>query len=85
MTNIGIIGHGFVGKGVEHAFKNNNTISIYDKFKETLSLKEVADRSEFLFVAVPISTRSLNVCCRVYPEDVVMRAEMRHSRSPSAR
>lgn len=51
-NSIGIIGHGFVGKALEYGFKNG-PIFIFDKFKETLSLDEVCEKSEFIFICVP--------------------------------
>lgn len=53
MSNIGIIGHGYVGQAVEYGFKENNNIFIYDKFKETDSLKKVIKNSEFIFICLP--------------------------------
>ena len=49
---IGIIGYGIVGQAVEYGFKGED-IHIYDKFKNYLSLPEVCEKSEFIFVAVP--------------------------------
>lgn len=49
---IGIIGYGIVGQAVEYGFKGED-IHIYDKFKDYLSLDEVCEKSEFLFLAVP--------------------------------
>jgi len=53
MTSIGIIGHGIVGTAIEHTFKDQHTLRIYDKFKNEGTLKDVAENSEFIFVAVP--------------------------------
>lgn len=50
--NLGIVGHGIVGSAVEYGFQNEN-IFIYDKFKPTLSLEEVAKKSDIIFVCVP--------------------------------
>lgn len=49
---IGIIGYGIVGQAVEYGFKGED-IYIYDKFKNYLSLPEVCQKSEFIFVSVP--------------------------------
>ena len=53
---IGIIGHGFVGKAVEFGFKGDD-IFIYDKFKDLMSLKDVCQKSEFIFICVPTPMR----------------------------
>lgn len=49
---IGIVGYGIVGQALEYGFKKE-PIFIYDKFKDFLSLKEVCEKSEFIFVCVP--------------------------------
>lgn len=49
---IGIIGFGIVGQAIEYGFRGED-IYIYDKFKGYLTLKEVCDKSEFIFVSVP--------------------------------
>lgn len=49
---IGIIGYGIVGQAVEYGFKNE-PIFIYDKYKDFLTLEEVCQRGEFIFLAVP--------------------------------
>lgn len=53
MANIGIIGHGIVGKAVEHGFKENNKILAHDKYQNLSSLKEVVENSEFIFICLP--------------------------------
>jgi len=51
---IGIVGYGFVGKAVKYGFENNHAIFIYDRYmSQTLSLKEVCERSEIIFVCLP--------------------------------
>lgn len=55
--NLGIVGHGIVGSAVAHGFQDEN-IFIYDKFKETLSLEEVAKSSDFIFICVPTPIKS---------------------------
>ncbi len=53
-TTLGIIGYGFVGKAVEHGFRDeNHEILIHDKFKPSQGLEKVAAESDFLFVCVP--------------------------------
>lgn len=55
--NIGIVGYGFVGQAVAGGFNKasngKDTIRWYDKYKESLPLQEVIDKSEFVFVALP--------------------------------
>jgi len=64
MANIGIIGYGIVGKSVDYGFRRDNeNIIFYDKFKkednikgirrECLPLKDVVEKSEFIFVCLP--------------------------------
>ncbi|HEX8923801.1 MAG TPA: nucleotide sugar dehydrogenase [Patescibacteria group bacterium] len=53
MTNIGVIGHGFVGKAVEYGFSPKNKVFVYDKYQETLPVNEVVENSEFIFICVP--------------------------------
>lgn len=55
--NLGIIGYGFVGQAVANGFniasRGKDTIRYYDKYKDTLSLKEVVTKSEFIFICLP--------------------------------
>lgn len=55
--NIGIIGYGFVGQAIANGFKvaskGKDKILWYDKFKDGSTLKEVTDKSEFIFVCLP--------------------------------
>lgn len=52
--NIGIIGYGIVGEGVEHALAPAaDSVRIYDKYKEHDTLEETVRNSTFLFVCVP--------------------------------
>jgi len=54
MSDIGIIGHGIVGKAVEYGFKEgDNNIRWHDKLKKSASLESVVDSSEFIFVCLP--------------------------------
>lgn len=59
--NLGIIGYGFVGQAVANGFNvssnSKDHISYYDKFKDSLPLKEVIDKSEFIFVCLPTPMR----------------------------
>lgn len=55
--NIGIIGYGYVGQAVAQGFtkisNGKDIIRFYDKYKESLPLQEVIEKSEFIFVALP--------------------------------
>jgi len=54
MSNIGIIGYGFVGQAVEYGFKGEgNNIKWYDKYKPSDSLNSVVDFAEFIFICLP--------------------------------
>lgn len=56
-VNIGIIGYGFVGQAVANGFNvassGKDTIRFYDKYKESESLEDVINKSEFIFVCLP--------------------------------
>lgn len=56
-ANIGIIGYGIVGQAIAYGFSkashSRDVIRYYDKYKDTLSLAEVVEKSEFIFVALP--------------------------------
>ncbi len=49
---IGIIGYGIVGQAVEYGFSKEE-IHVYDKFKPSESLKEVVQKSDYIFVCLP--------------------------------
>lgn len=55
--NLGIVGYGFVGQAVANGFnvasEGKDTIRFYDKYKDTLSLEEVVNKSEFIFICLP--------------------------------
>lgn len=55
--NLGIVGYGFVGQAVANGFNvassGKDTIRYYDKYKDTLSLEDVLNKSEFIFVCLP--------------------------------
>lgn len=54
MAKIGIIGYGFVGQAANFGFKRkNNQIFIHDKFKSSLALKDVALKSDYIFICLP--------------------------------
>ena len=48
---IGIIGLGVVGTAVKEGFKEHE-IFTYDKFKDSDTIEEVANKSELIFVSV---------------------------------
>ncbi len=55
--NLGVIGYGFVGQAVANGFnvasEGKDTIRYYDKFKESIPLKEVIEKSDFIFICLP--------------------------------
>ena len=55
MSNIGILGNGFVGSAISSGFGLHAKIRIYDKDpnKSTHTLSEVVNQSDFIFVSVP--------------------------------
>ena len=55
MSNIGILGNGFVGSAISSGFGLHAKIRIYDKDpnKSTHNLSEVVNQSDFIFVSVP--------------------------------
>jgi len=62
MSTLGIIGHGYVGKSVEYGFNGydkekglepKHQIVLYDKYKKIGSLKEISEKSEFIFACLP--------------------------------
>jgi len=74
MSDIGIIGHGFVGKAIEHGFKHpddvGHTVRIYDKFKNIDTLEDVIDNSEVIFVCLPtpFNEDTLEIDLSIYDE-----------------
>ena len=57
MSNIGIVGHGFVGQAVEYGFKGchdvGHNVVIYDKYKYDTPLQNVIDDCNVIFVCLP--------------------------------
>lgn len=55
--NLGVIGYGFVGQAVANGFNvasgGKDTIRYYDKFKDSTPLKEVIEKSDFIFICLP--------------------------------
>lgn len=54
---IGVIGYGFVGQALANGFKvasgGKDTILWYDKYKDSTSLEDTINKSEFIFVCLP--------------------------------
>lgn len=61
-ARIGIIGYGIVGQAVQYGFSNEE-IHIYDKYKESETLKETIENSDYIFVCLPtpIKTEQLGI------------------------
>src|SRR5262245_20001791 len=49
---LGTLGHGIVGLALSTGFKSEE-IHIYDKYKESETLEDVVEKSDFLFVCLP--------------------------------
>lgn len=49
---IGIIGYGMVGQAVAYGFSNSE-VHIYDKFKDSKPLKDVVEKSDYIFICLP--------------------------------
>lgn len=57
-AKLGIIGYGIVGQALAYGFsqpeiKDKYEIKYYDKYKDTDTLEEVVEGSEFIFIALP--------------------------------
>lgn len=60
---IGIIGYGIVGQALAYGFSRNHTnskykILFYDKYKKSIPLNEVVQKSEFIFICLPTPMKS---------------------------
>jgi len=69
VANLGIIGYGIVGKAVEHTFKDNN-ILYYDKFIKSTPLKEVVEKSEFIFICLPTPFKNDKIDLSIIDENL---------------
>lgn len=69
MANIGIIGYGIVGKAVHHAFKDNNVL-YYDKYIKSTPLKEVVEKSEFIFICLPTPFKNDKIDLSIIDENL---------------
>ena len=61
MTQIGIIGQGFVGNAIKEAFKDKFKVLTYDKYissKSNATLEEIVDQCEIIFSCVPTPMNS---------------------------
>jgi len=87
MANIGIVGYGIVGKAVDYGFRRDNeNIIFYDKFKkedfikglrrECLPLKDVVEKSEFIFVCLPTPFNSKGIDLTIMDENIKEVAEL---------
>lgn len=56
-AKIGIIGYGIVGQAVAYGFSNQE-IHIYDKYKPSEPLKEVVEKSDYIFICLPTPIKS---------------------------
>lgn len=56
-VRIGIVGFGIVGQAVEYGFSNQE-IHIYDKYKKSEKLDEVAKKSDYIFICLPTPIRA---------------------------
>ncbi|MBI4154963.1 UDP-glucose/GDP-mannose dehydrogenase family protein [Candidatus Woesearchaeota archaeon] len=70
MANIGIIGYGIVGQAIEHAFKDQNSILFYDKFKPSTPLKEVVEKSKFVFICLPTPFKNDKIDLSIIDENL---------------
>jgi len=68
--NVGIVGHGFVGKALDFGFKDNHNLFIYDKFKDLMSLEEVLEKSDVIFFCLPtpFDEDSMHIDLTIYDE-----------------
>lgn len=60
-ADIGIVGYGVVGQALAHGFdvtsNHSDRIRYFDKYKKSLPLGEVIDKSEIIFVCLPTPIR----------------------------
>lgn len=71
-ATVGVVGHGYVGKAIEHFFKKSCNVIIHDKAKpELATLTEVLKNAEIIFIAVPTPMRSNGSCHTGIVESVI--------------
>jgi len=74
MSNIGIIGHGFVGQAVEYGFNKchdvGHKITIYDKYKYNYPLQDIVDSCNVIFMCLPtpFNEEKLEIDLSIYDE-----------------
>jgi len=69
--DIGIVGHGFVGKALEFGFKDTHTLYINDKFKkDSLPLEDVLKKSKVIFFCLPtpFDEETMHIDLTIYDE-----------------
>lgn len=73
--DIGIIGHGFVGKALEFGFKDDHKLFIHDKFKNLSSFEEVMEKSEVIFFCLPtpFNEETMHIDLTIY-DDIIKEA-----------
>lgn len=67
--NLGIIGYGIVGQAVAYGF-NNHSVVYYDKYKPSLSLEEVVEKSDIIFVCLPTPYKGNRIDLAIIEESV---------------
>jgi len=71
MSDIGIIGYGFVGKAIANGFNTEkNNIKFYDKYVPSDSLKDVVESSEFIFICLPTPSKPDRIDLSIIDENL---------------
>ena len=86
--NVGIVGQGFVGSAIKEGLKNFHDVLTYDKDPTksmTVSLEQVVNNSEIIFVCVPTPMRPSGQCDTRILEDVVYEINEIASKSKSSK
>jgi UDPglucose 6-dehydrogenase len=70
---VGIVGNGFVGNALYENFKNFVEVEVHDLVteKSTVSLQELVDFADVIFVCVPTPSNTDGSCNTIYVENVV--------------
>ena len=74
MSNIGIVGHGFVGQAVEYGFKKchdvGHNVVIYDKYKYDTAFQNIIDSCNIIFMCLPtpFDDNNLKIDLTIYDE-----------------
>ncbi|MFA5987633.1 MAG: NAD(P)-dependent oxidoreductase [Candidatus Paceibacterota bacterium] len=70
-TKIGIIGYGVVGQATANGFKEKgDSIIFYDKYKKSSSIKEVAEKSDFIFICLPTPYKGSKIDLSIIDENI---------------